>query len=234
MPFTSLNKTINLLILGLVFIFIAIWESGNLLSPPKDALDQLGRMGSAGAASGALLLAALAVMFGMVIDRLGERFVHSPIARACEKGQPLLLFRLTRSSEGLTSYHAFRNAAFKVLSSTSWQKLGLANDSVYRSAIEGLVMSGSSKESCEWALQHYAASRLASGLLFITLFVELALTFAPIPHKGLVGVTGGLAIYGLLISVVDQHLYSYECLVREAFATLEPVRSPIAGSETQA
>lgn len=239
MPFTSLNKTINVLILGVFTILLgcALWQA----YWPWSLQVAINQVGATGAALLLILGTPPAVLCGTVIDRLAERFLLARIPGAADaSGPPSALFRLTRSVCGLLAFRELREAARRAIHNSAWAgALDFSKSYVFLSAVEAIAHHDGKREAKEWVLEHYAASRLSAGLaLTVTVGEVAALPLLKISHhKGLIVsilLGGVVALYGLITNAVDLYLYSYEALFREAFAVIVPLLAPKGPVDTAA
>jgi hypothetical protein len=231
LPFTALNKTINVLILG-VFAILLACALGQAYRPGLLA-PAIGQLGTTGAAVILILGTPPAVLCGTVLDRLAERFLLAKILDFVDApGPPNALFRWTRSVGGLLAFRDLREVAHQAISKTPWAgPLDFTKSYIFLSAIEAIGHHDGKREAKEWVLEHYAASRLSAGLALTLTIGELAalplLTVSH--HKRLIFwllLAGVASLYGLITNAVDLYLYSYEALFREAFAVIIPLVPP--------
>lgn len=225
MPFTSLNKLIAIIIVGIIpliglgIAFYPKMESGTRLSPFASDLP-------AGAAYLLVFLAA-ATISGLVLDGIAD-LISDPFNRCITskgcRGRLCAGFFLKRHIQ--SSYLWWENVFFEAVKSTPYASLSKLTLELVRDESEGpklnqrmaagIFQRHANKEVFDWFSYHYSVYSLsraaAVGISLLT--VEMIFVW---PHSFIYIIAGGFIVTYIFISLaVDNFLYSYVLTFRLA------------------
>jgi hypothetical protein len=138
MPLSSLTKTLNVFLQGLLASFMLAFLFQQ--TPSDRALDSFGKTGTGGAALLLVVGTAFCLLIGIAIDRFGERFVLPAIECAAERNQLALFFKFTRATAQLEAFLRFRERVVAHLELTAWKDdrlnlIGYPGNRIFRSTV---------------------------------------------------------------------------------------------------
>lgn len=230
MPLSSLTKTLNVFLQGLLASFMLAFLFQQ--TPSDRALDSFGKTGTGGAALLLVVGTAFCLLIGIAIDRFGERFVLPAIEYVAETNQHTLFFKLMRATAQLEAFLNFRERVVQHLELTVWRDerlnlVGYPGNRIFRSTVEAVVFNVARKEVLDWVVEHYSLCRLATGFAIILTMGGPVLFLQPIDLrlKIQIAIAWAAVLYGLLMTAVDQCLYSYTAMLGEMLARI-PAKNP--------
>ena len=210
MQITSINKTITMIFVGLSVVLVFNIHFDGAVASQK--VTQVSGMFGSGSI---VLLLALAVFFGMVIDALTS-LVLAPLKRSLTKSRAD-----TPSMSHKVAMFLFQSYSLKRLHNWSqiFQDLKISNtnmlDGKY-SEIDDLAEDTASayfhnmarKEQFEWAASHYSTYLLASNMAFIaTLSLMLGVLLGSM--SWVAAMAHLLVIYCLCVLALGRYIYTY-------------------------
>jgi hypothetical protein len=226
MQITDLNKVINLFLVGSLALTIAalLWRD-EIYSEAKRLVGTEGQFpASLGILLTTLLVLAIVMFVGCVIDGLAQVFIRRHFERLVERKFFLKLFFYRRQYEDTKSCRAKFKSLLK--QSSKYQYISEEEDIVSAAA---LFFHTAKPQNITWLIQHQAVHVLATDYIALILIFTIAFIVFGVLHILGLGVKA-LPAYWLAIFIfplyplsylsIDRWLYTYEVAYRNNIIVL--------------
>lgn len=226
MQVTTLNKIINLFLIGTFVIFVTfaeaiVWSRGIDINQ----LQSLITLGSpVFVFITTLFSVSTIILLGIIVDALSNMSFR-PLIKNVARSRRCMSFLLSRKYE---REHQYLKGKFEKCFETVNRFEHLRDAKQYgRNFAVALFFHTANKENIEWVVQHYSIYLLATSYLFVVCLSLLSVPLIPMVGwgmKALIILVTLLSIYILSYEACRKYLYSYGVIYRHDVVVLSNER----------
>lgn len=222
MQVTTLNKIINLFIVGafvltlLIFAFVYYYKdfiTEAEIRAIKITADAIGAPVIALFATFAFV--SVGILLGIIVDTIANLVFEDLLKKIYKNERSRLIFRCEKNFK---KYDSLMNNFKQEFTSSDKYKDLPRNEDIYIAYSVGIFFHTANKENIEWAVQHYSFYLLSLNYLFVSCCVLIVTPFTTLPLTYKLGLTAVLFvfIYVLIYQAINKFLYTYEVSFRHS------------------
>ncbi len=222
MQITTLNKIINLLLVGTWVTLAIVWciltrTWGIDKSRIKEVAEIFGSPVVVLVVT--LFLLSATVFVGMIVNALST-LILKPFLKKAITHQAIM--RLTRNKKDWEDHNFFVNEFNRHFRRSERYGHVATEEPDNQSLACALFFQTANKENIDWLIQHYSLSILAMDYVFVLLWLPILVVFMPLTIWYQAGFILLIIIctYALISTTIDRYLYSYEVVYRHGIIVL--------------
>ena len=223
MQVTTLNKIINLFLIGTFVIFVTfaeavVWSLGGDINTLQVLIVSLGSPVFVFIAT--LFSLSTIILLGIIVDALSNMSIRQLIKKVAQSDR-CMSFLLSKRQ--LAEHQYLKRKSEESFKTVSKYRHLRDTKQHGRNFAVALFFHTANKENIEWVIQHYSVYLLATSYLFVLCVSLLTVPLMPMVGwriKGLIIFVNMLSVYVLSYEACRKYLYSYEVIYRHDVVVL--------------